>query len=190
MTLGKAIDIFNEEYPYTILTKNSLVRHISKLEGRLSTDYLQTFQSMEVELTDSLEYNLGEISDVLKVTVDNKTLNHAIDPNDSMGYYLSTSDDDMVLNLNKPMEGKTATIVYQVVQTDLDYDQDRNHVLLLPHPHDEVYITYLTAMHYMKSKEYTDYNNYMMLVESQLEQFAMWNAKRSQKGRKHFEVDI
>ena len=145
---------------------------------------------MEIELTDSLEYNLGDISDVYRVTVNAKRLNHTNDPNDDIGYFLTTSGSDMMLNLNESMEGGTATVVYQVVQPALDYDEDRNHELLLPHPHDEVYITYLQAMHYMNSKEYTDYNNYIQLVESQLEQFSMWKAKRSQKGRKHFEVDI
>lgn len=191
-TLGQIINEFRQQQ-YSPLKDQVLARHIGKLEGRISADFMKDIQTLTVTLTDEVAYNLGVmggVSKLLDVTVNGMRLNHTFDRDDSLGYYLSSSGDDVILNLNEAMSGYDCYVTYQVITGTLDADTDKDTTLLLPHPFDEAYVTYLQAQNYKHLREYDDYNNYMRLFDEQLTAFNKWYIKRSPKDRKHFGVNI
>lgn len=86
------------------------------------------------------------------------------------------------------LDGRISTEVMGMAEpkqydTPKDADQD----LLVPHPYDDVYALYVAAMIDFFNKEYTNYNNSVLMFTERMEAFKAWYIRTHQdNGAKNF----
>ena len=83
------------------------------------------------------------------------------------------SDEDKYRWMNT-LDGLVAHEVMQVEKEPYDIPKDADETLLVPHPYDDIYGLYVSAMIDYHNREYDEYNNAVMLFQERLEQYKTW----------------
>lgn len=69
------------------------------------------------------------------------------------------------------LDGTVAREVLDITPPVFAFPEDMDKPLLIPHPFEDVYILYLSAMIDLHNRDYADYNNLSKAFNSRLDQF-------------------
>lgn len=72
------------------------------------------------------------------------------------------------------LDGIVAREVYQEDKEAYDISKGGDIALLVPHPYDDIYALYVSAMIDFHNREYEEYNNTVLLFKERLEQYKAW----------------
>lgn len=98
------------------------------------------------------------------------TMNKVIECVDRLNLNVYTDEDKYKWISN--VDGMVSVEVFGNKEpTKYDIPEDANKELLVPHPYDDIYQFYVSAMIDLHNKEYEHYNNNVMIFRERLDQF-------------------
>lgn len=83
------------------------------------------------------------------------------------------ADDDKYRWMNT-LDGIVAREVHQEDMKAYTIPNDADKPLLVPHPYDDIYALYVSAMIDFHNREYEEYNNTVLLFKERYEQYKAW----------------
>lgn len=83
------------------------------------------------------------------------------------------ADEDKYRWMNT-LDGNVAREVMQEEKESYDLPKDADTPLLVPHPYDDIYPLYVSAMIDYHNREYDEYNNTVLLFKERLDQYKAW----------------
>lgn len=72
------------------------------------------------------------------------------------------------------LDGLVAREVHQEEAEPYDISKGGDVTLLVPHPYDDIYSLYVSAMIDFHNREYEEYNNTVLLFKERLDQYKVW----------------